>query len=635
MFHSWIAGTLLVLAVGIAPLRADSAEPRINVHVSPNPVAEGESINLRVSVELESVAQISPPKFSAPDFDIVGESRSIDIVTVMANGKFVPKRKNSYSFILVPKKQGMLTISGITVDVDGKPHEAEDVKIKVEKGSPAPPSAPGGYAATPEEPEDEALDMPDDDPALHRPGRTGRSEAFPLNSDFTVRLQLSKRKAYVGEAIIAEYYLYDFGNLTRVDIKKWPTFTGFWKEDLEIPTRFDFQDEFVGGRRVRRALLGRFALFPLKPGKIEMSKLIVNGTFVSNIHSARPNDPLATFFGLRTMKQATHANQEAAIEVVPLPETGKPANFTGAVGDFTAQLSVNRTSVKANEPLTFKFTLQGTGNFHAIEAPDFKFPDGMEMYETSTNVQANPARGVSIDLKRTVSFDLLVIPRKAGKASIPAFSWNYFDPGSGTYKTLHTQAMEIDVAPAAPGGTPVTPAVTSSPADTPKAEVREELRYLKSVGDARGLTTAGIVRIALWILAALNACLVGFLVVTNIGKIRRFLQRSDSRDRKLRLALGLLEKQLKTRQPDYEVLEDAVLGACETLLGLDARGMTSEELAKACTEKGMATEKSEKLLGMLRTCHAQRFAPQGTGSFEVFAAEARAFKQFLEANGLV
>ena len=627
-------GIALLYAVHPAAVYCQNVEPRIQVHTAPNPVSEGESVNFRISVELDSTAQISEPSYSAPDFEMVGQSNSIDIVTIMENGRFIPRRKNSYTYILLPRKAGLLSIGNISVQVAGKKFTAEDVKVKVEKGDPSARPRTGIIGAAPKnEEEDEALrNVPDEDPARFRPTRPGQADAgtFNLNSDFTVRLHLSKRKAYAGEPIVAEYYLYDFGNLTRVDIKKWPTFNGFWKEDLEIPTRFDFQDEFASGRRVRRALLGRFALFPVKPGKLEISKLIVNGTFIANAERARPNDPFSTFFGLRTVRQASHSSQEEVIQVEPLPEQGKPADFNGAVGSFEIQLQPGRTSSRVNEPVTLKFAVKGTGNFHALEAPEFKFPDGLEVYETSANVQASAARGVSVDLEKSVSFDILIVPRREGKFSVPAFDWSYFDVAAGAYKTLTTQPFELEALPAAPGSVPAAPAGTTAPVTAPsKPEVKEEIRYLKEIA-GHGSSLQNPLRLLVYALALINLALLVLLIAVNFKRIRHSLQRSESRDRTLRLALGGIDKRIKAKASDYEALETAVLAVFEALLNTDARGMTSAELAKACADKGVSAEHTSRLLELQQFCHAQRFAARGEAEFRAFAAHGRALQKLVD-----
>src|SRR3989338_8626372 len=121
-----LLGIALLYATSPGTAISQNMEPRIHVYTAPNPVSEDESVNFRISVELDSTAQISEPSYAAPDFELVGQSNSIDIVTIMENGRFIPRRKNSYSFILQPKKTGLLAIRDISVQVAGKKFTAED-----------------------------------------------------------------------------------------------------------------------------------------------------------------------------------------------------------------------------------------------------------------------------------------------------------------------------------------------------------------------------------------------------------------------------------------------------------------------------------------------------------------------------
>ena len=611
---------IILAAICFAPQIsfAQQGSPAISASVNPPSAAEGESVTLQVAVEFESSAGISTPKFDAPDFDVVGQRNSIGIDKVMWNGRFIPKRKNAYSFMLVPKKTGVLPIRNIRMEIGGKVYSANDQNVRVEAGQRA------AVAQGNEEEDDEASLPQIKDPSLHS------ARNIQLNSDFTVRAEVSKRKAFVGEPIIAEYYLYDFGNLTRVDIKKWPTFNGFWKEDLEIPTRFDFQDEYASGRRVRRALLGRFALYPLKPGKAEVSKLIVGGTFISNTNNSRGNDPFNAFFGLRTLKQATHASQEEIITVEDLPTQGKPSGFSGAVGDFQIDFQADKTNAKANEPITFKFTVSGTGNFQSIEAPSIPFPEGFESFEASTNVQGAAPRGVRIDLKKSVSFDQLAIPRREGKFTLPAFEWSYFSPSTGSYKTARTKPIEISVNGIVQGATPSqspSSAIANRPAS--QALVTDDIRYIKTPGQV--LTAWGFSQL-------LNRGLIALLVIINLALLLTWTLRSKPRSlpRKEKLRRDSLRRALKNlRNGSMESLENAILCVFESILAEDCRGMTSEEIEASCNAKAAAPNHAKDLLQMLRLCHAERFSPDKKIGSTDFEARRKRLEKMVVELGLV
>ena len=449
MFHplyKLIALLLVAYMVPITVLAQSSARVRqakkkiavVDATITPNPSTLGSSISLRISVDLRGSQRIQKPTFNSADFDTIGQSYSEEIVTVVEGGRFVPKRKNVYTYILYPKKSGSLFISDIRLRVGRQVLSTEDVEVIVTGGS-----APTNPVAVPN-PNPIPKSASSQIPIVNN---TNLGTPFRLNSDFTVRVRLDKKKSYVGEAIIAEYNLYAYDNLTQVHVKRWPTFTGFWKEDLEIPTRFRWRDSYVGRTRVSKALLGRFAIFPLKPGKVRLNKLLVSATYISKMHRNRTNDPFGNFFGFRMMKKAAHASQDETIEVLPLPMAGKPEDFTGAIGQFDIALKAKKKNLKVNEPLHLQFVIQGVGNFHAIEEPELKLPPELEMYESNTKIEKAGVQGIRASLNRTKIFEYLIIPRKGGDFTVPSLNWNYFDPEDKKYKKLSTDPIAITVAP--------------------------------------------------------------------------------------------------------------------------------------------------------------------------------------------
>lgn len=230
-------GSFLFLLSSVA-LAADPA-PTMTVVVTPNPVVESQSVQLRIEVETAQSPVVYQPTFTAPDFVLVGSTPQYGggPSKRFVGGQAVPLKKTFFEYVLSPKNAGAFYIRNIKTKVGNAEISSPDVMVKVLPDTSAPPvsSLPGAPAneeesSNPASPAYSgipgALTLPPDDlPAS-------------FNSDFTVHASINKKRAYVGEPIVIEYWLYDFGALRQMEVQKWPTFNGFWKDDLEIASRF-------------------------------------------------------------------------------------------------------------------------------------------------------------------------------------------------------------------------------------------------------------------------------------------------------------------------------------------------------------------------------------------------------------
>jgi hypothetical protein len=122
------------------------------------------------------------------------------------------------------------------------------------------------------------------------------------------------------------------------------------------------------------------------------------------------------------------------------PARRKPASFSGGVGQMKFEATVDKTEVKANDPVTLKVTVSGNGNMKFVDAPRINFPPDFEVYDpkVSTKLNATATSG-------SKTFEYLIIPRHGGTYKIPAIEFSYFDPQARQYKTLHTDEYTLTV----------------------------------------------------------------------------------------------------------------------------------------------------------------------------------------------
>jgi tetratricopeptide (TPR) repeat protein len=148
-------------------------------------------------------------------------------------------------------------------------------------------------------------------------------------------------------------------------------------------------------------------------------------------------------FASPEMVQHTVASNEPALTIKPLPD-GAPADFGGAVGQFTFVSKVVPTTVAVGEPITWTLELGGTGNW-----PDVR---GLPAREVSKDFKVlqpqakrSPAEGRLFDA--TLTEDAVLIPTKPGTYTLGPVTYSYFDPRSGAYKTVRAEPVIVTITP--------------------------------------------------------------------------------------------------------------------------------------------------------------------------------------------
>jgi hypothetical protein len=383
----------------------------ISASVDQNQIPEDESLSLKISSKNSSNDSFSP-KFEAPDFEIMNQFESSQYSSVYVNGKFETKSEKSITYILRPLKIGSLKIRNITNSGDRAP----DITVQVVRENAYQKSA--GDSA----------------PSLKGDQR-----------NFFVRAEPSKIKAFKGEQVIVSFYLYRRTKANIRDVMQYPSFEGFIREDLEMPIlsgRPEFEAVNLGGIPFERALLARYAIYPIKEGKLKIDGFSIRADYIPR-NSATDDlmeDPFFQFFSQVTPRTGTSKSDPITIEVTNLPEDGKGGLFTGGVGDFEVSASVDQTSIKSNAPLTLKVNVRGKGNSSLIEFPRVNWPSEFKFYESQGHSK-NLGQGTT-----EKDFEVVLVPLQTGELTIPSITFEFFNPASRSYIQKKTQPIKINVS---------------------------------------------------------------------------------------------------------------------------------------------------------------------------------------------
>jgi len=167
------------------------------------------------------------------------------------------------------------------------------------------------------------------------------------------------------------------------------------------------------------------------------------------------------FFSNATQKPLTLHTDGATVKIKPLPTQGRPADFSGAVGQFEVSNEVSAKNGTTGDPLTLKIRIQGRGNFDRVTTSGLTNSSDWKTYKPNGKFTANDSAGIEGEK----TFEQSIVPTKPGAQEIPALNFSYFDPEAQRYVTKSTTPIAIDVAP----GNASVPVATAAPvADAPK-----------------------------------------------------------------------------------------------------------------------------------------------------------------------
>lgn len=457
VFKQWFLVFLFVLP-GITPLFAQDAQ--FTTTASSTHVGVGEPF--RIQFTINNASKISG--FQAPvfrGFEVLSRSQSQS--TSIMNGTV--SQSISYEFVVQGNAQGRFTIGAASARVDGEQMQSNPITITVEKGyarsnqNNTTPSAPNPFGFAP--------------PALQRqlqaqPGilRNGENPMEKIKKNVFVKVDVDKTSVYVGQQITATYKLYT-RLPTSSQVTKVPSFTGFSSHDIQLPNPIQPTVEDINGIPFKVFVIRKTMLFPLQSGNLELDPAEVDNTvrLYTIERQKNNNDPFDNMMNDPFFKSAfgsdpffqqafgesnvtyhdynyNTSSEPIAVHVKPLPESGKPADFTGAVGRYTINATLDKTNMTTDDAATLKVTISGTGNIVLLSAPQLDLSSDFENYSpTSTdniNANSNPYGG-----SRTFSYVLM--PKVAGNLTVPPVKFSYFDPSKGAYKTIETSAFTLDV----------------------------------------------------------------------------------------------------------------------------------------------------------------------------------------------
>ena len=508
-------------------------------------------------------------------------SSSIQIV----NGRQSSSESNSYTYTLQAQKTGTFTIPSGSIIVGGQKYTSNGVSIKVLPADATPSKSQGGQ------------------------GGSRGSQASISNDNIFIRTDVSKTNVYEQEAILVTYKLYTLVDVVQCNPKKMIDFNGFMKQDIDQPTNKQFSLENYNGRNYTSVVLYKFLLYPQHSGVLQLDKWNFEAVIqVKNRAAVR--SIFDDFFDSYSNVSKIITAPAVKINVNALPE-GKPAAYTGTVGHFNMNSSLSANQVKANDAVTLKINIEGSGNMKLIKNPVIKFPDGFEAYDPKvSNNFKTTAAGVS----GSKVIEYMVIPRHSGNFEIPSAEFSYFDTQAKTYKTLRTPVYKLQVAKGAGGES--SPVVSSYVDKEDVKQLSKDIRYIQT--DKFALSKEeeplfGTYISWLMYLIPLLVSLILFILFRKQAKENAniSLVKNKKANKVAQKRLKLAQKLLKEGNKDkfYEEVMKATWTYLSDKLSIPVSSLTKDKVESELTGYNVESVHINKFVSILNTCEFARYAP--------------------------
>jgi len=559
--------TIITLAILSATPILAQGQP-ITASVDRTRLTTDDTLVLTVSVNADTP---SPPNPSLPalnGFAVVGSSSSSQISII--NGTM--SAQVIYSYRLQPFEAGNLTIEPVSVILNGQTYNTQPITIQVTQGTGMPTSGAAPSAPAP----------------LTQQPAAPTSTQFAGQETF-VEAEVDNANPYLGEQVTYTFRFYQaaddvFSSFFDQPQFEPPAFKGFWTENQPDQNQYRVQ---YGGRLYNVTEL-RTVLFPTVAGPItiEPAMLTVSGSFFS--------------------RGGRFQTQPVSLDVKQLPANA-PASFSGAVGQYQIQATVDTTQSKVNEPITWQVTLSGQGNLNTVADPNWPDIDNWRSFESQATINTQMQNGTMVG---TRTYERLLVPQAEGEYTVPGLEYTYFDPTTGQYQTISTQAVPISIAP---GNGTITQSYVpvANPEQENVEQVATDIRHLKPAPDRLNAVDGPITESPLYWLAW-GIPLMGLVGNFVWQRRQQFWQnntdlaRSSKAHKKAKQALAQV-----SRQSDgvYSAAAQILNTYLADKLNQPVVGLTQPALAQLLAQNGLNPDLIERVKVCLMDAELGHYSP--------------------------
>ncbi|MEZ4852958.1 BatD family protein [Flavobacterium sp.] len=542
-------------------------EVKFEAKVDKTTVGLNEKVRITFSINQDG------DNFEQPDFAgfqvVGGPFQSTNFSWI--NG--VKSFNRSYTYVLQPRQKGNLTIKPAAIEYDGKIYKTNAVTIKVT----------------------DAIAVPKDP----------NSPDYKAGEGIHLVAEVSNGNPYLNQPITVVYKLYFDPRFTVQNVREVenPKYNGFWSQHIDI-AKLEAVPGTYNGKDYAMVVWRKVLLYPqetgvkpLEPLKIDLDVLVPTRKNMGGFFSVMDYEKVAK----------TVSAGAKSITVKPLPEEGKPASFTGAVGSFDFKIKPSKTELKSGESLDLEISVSGNGNLKLFNLPKPEFPSAFEVFDPQHQEQVQtPLSGMTGKISDTYT----IVPQVKGKYTIKPIEFSYFDLATKSYKTITSETIEINVLQ----GKETIASSDNSSANKQKVEKYNTFQFIKlnsefqpiakedffGSGKFYTLLFAPFLLIPIIILAkkkkeTIDADVVGNKIRRNTKLAKKFLSEA--------------KKQLGNKVPFYMAMEKAMHNFLKAKLHLETSEMSKENIQELLLAKNANSEIVSEFIALMNDCEFARYTP--------------------------
>ena len=567
--------------------------------IQPRNVVEGRNFALTFRL---TDGEANPPQ--APELPgcklLFGPSTSTMQSTEIINGRMSSTYSVDYTFTYRAEKAGEVQVPALSVNCEGKTLSSRPATFRI-----LPPDRSQQQSGAP----GQSRDVHADDVSSQSPQQISAN-------DLIVRVSFSKSSVYEQEPVVATIKVYTKYDISSFMVTTQPAFEGFLTE--ELPVDLEVQMEHYNGQNYHTAGLKRLLLYPQRAGKLSVNSGKYDVTIVQyeavNMGFFRTQRPVE--------RQVTTSSNAATLQVNALPEP-KPAGFTGAVGSFSVETTLEPELLRTNEAAVYSYIVKGRGNIKFLSEPTIQFPAGIDAYTPKTDIQAQVVGGTN--MSGTFRTDITFVPQEVGNFTIEGTPFVYFDLDSKSYKTIDVADTPIRVL-RGNNSAPVTQQTTID-------EAIDDILHIKPVKAEKQTHEIDYTfqKTYYWLAYVIVALiLIGLIIV-----YRRYIRlQADVTGRRLAKASRVATKRLKAARnfmdhhendKFYESVSAALWGYMSDKLSIPASQLTRENISAKLSDYGLGQEQIDGVVSVLDHCEMARFTPNSDADMaEIYQAATTA-----------
>jgi|GEM_PF-6441398 len=581
---SWVLFTIQV-----------SGQVSLEASINKSEVPLNGSFSITFSLETDD-SKASNSKINYPDltdFDRIGTSTGyqMDMHTVI----------KSITYILRPIKEGIFQIGKANVTIDGKNYETQPLTITVTAAS--MPSQSNGNSQS------RGNNNPKKGQYIPRSGEILDNDNSP-NTKLLVNV--SNLSPYVGQQVLLTLRLLtrDHNVLQNIGFSKQPQFKNFSWENYKIKNSHS-QKENYKGKNYYSDIIFQAVISPQKAGKIPLEAFQIQ---VPYLIKTGERDFFGDFIERYIL---TKLNSNTLVfNVKPLPSKGKPADFSGAVGDFNLTTFLDKKSSNAGESVQLDIEVSGKGDFKMVKIPEINQIDSeaLELYDPGTTKKITLTREGN---KGKVSKNYIIVPQYKGEYKIPKLHFSYFNPITQRYETKTTDSKTLHII----NGTEKPSKVLTEKNDTEIKEkkaseqalsnkiflkpYKEELTIEKQPGLSE--KALGLIILSVSLLTPL------IIILLNILRRQKTAKKENYR-RVIKKYMAQAQKYNHSEEiiPFYTAIEKSIYYNLKQKLKIQKADFDLLKIRITLKNKNVSRENIEKVYKIIQECNYQKYAPSGS-----------------------